>query len=164
MSVIETIYKDPKFYGACKKIAGQYADDLYQHVNLKILEKEIKGTFKYNKLHQYYYSIAKREFTSKTHSFRRLHFDRLDTTPLETEIENFIGADSNFFYTLADEYARTPSKSRSEWFVKEVYLECTKPDFISIVNLSNRTKITRPTLYGALHRFRTLFYDYLDTV
>jgi len=124
----------------------------------------MNGTFHYNKLLQYYYSIAKREYTSKTHSFRKIHFGRVETTPLNIDVENFIATTSENFYTLADEFARTSSANKSEWFVKQVYLECTLPNFKSIADLSNRTKITKPTLYGALHRFRTIYYDYLDTV
>lgn len=162
MSVIHEIYSDPKFYGACVKIAGNHADDLYQHVNLLILEKENAGTFACKNLKTYYYSIARNAYFNKSHSFRKQMFGRIQTTlingtaPTDQPYQNK--------YESIDDFARLPPKSKSERFIKEVYLECTDINFKGIANLAHQTGINKRTIYGALYRFRKLYHDHLDHI
>ena len=179
---IETIYADPKYFKACQKIAGTDADDLYQFINIKILEKERAGKFKCEKLYPYYFTMAKREYYSKRDRFAREHRQRFQTVELTTfktrreketnydtyeptteEADQIENVNAEHFEAL-DVFARTPSQTESIKMIKDVYLEVTKNTFKGITDLSNRTGIHKRTLYGALYRFRELYNDYIDTV
>jgi len=167
VSVIEEIYKDEKYFRACQKIAGQEADDLFQHINLKILELERAGKFNCKKnLFSYFYTMAKREFFGKRDKYRRTHHERHETTSFEvyhdTPDDTTQSPNDQHFQDL-DDFARSPAATESEQMIKGVYLEITKPDFAGIKDLSKRTKINKFTLYGALHRFRELYNDSIDS-
>lgn len=184
MSIIEQVYREEKYFLACVKIAGQDADDLYQHVNLMILERENKGNLNFegrSTFYTYYYRIAWNEYTDKSHSFYRIHTGKVRTETIDrnavmysvnsedgaymfTELIRDKIYNSNNFLTLVDDFARTPHKDKDEMFVKELYLECTKPNFIGVTDLSIRTGINKMTIYGALKRFTKLYDDYSNSV
>ena len=167
--VIEQIYREERYYKACLKITNGDTDDaqdLFQHTNIRILEKERAGKFHAKNLYSYYFVMAKRDYFSTRDKFAKAHRERLDTTQLMgddfTSDENQ-SVNKELFEAL-DEFARTPSQTHSERFIKDVYLEVTKPDFKGISSLGRKTGINIQTFYSALYRFRELFYNSVDSI
>jgi len=162
VSIINQIYADKKYLLACKKIAGQNGDDLLQHVSLMLLEKENKGTLTYDStknLYTYFYRIARNEYVNKKNSFHKLYVSTTFTTATPLEEEDTI--EPNPLDSL-DTYARTPSTTKGEKFIKEVYLEYTKPNFKGVTTLSYQTGINKMTIYAALQRFKKSYDNYIN--
>jgi DNA-directed RNA polymerase specialized sigma24 family protein len=167
--IIETIYKDERYYKACLKITNgdtDDADDLFQHTNIRILEKERAGKFHAKNLYSYYFVMAKRDYFSNRDKFARTHRERLPTTQLmgDDYVNDITESVNEELFQALDDFARSPSKNKHERFIKDVYLEVTKPDFEGISKLAKKTNINIQTFYSALYRFRELFYNNIDPV
>jgi DNA-directed RNA polymerase specialized sigma24 family protein len=163
VTFITEIYADKKYLLACKKIAGQNGDDLFQHVSLMLLEREQSGrsTFDNTKnLYTYFYRIAYNEYTNRLKSFHKQYrTPNKNTISINQDREAPLKESNLSLLDHLDTYARTPSKTKSEKFIKEVYLECTKPSFKGVTALSYQTGISNKTIYAALKRFKTLYDD-----